>query len=301
VPATLANQPSLVRSAARARRSLARLLLFWDYDTQWGADRTRNPERAGDWGHLEFENTDRILELQAKFGVRACFAVVGSAALPGARPYHDQAQIRAIHGSGHEVASHSHRHEWLPALNPDELRETLRSSKNALEQCIGARVVTFAPPFNQPYSYPAQLAFSRSERRERGAGRVDLPALCKALRDSGYRFCRVTYFSIASQMILRICGARPHRRGYLEQIADVTCARLNSPCGFGISTLRTLEHSVASGGLLVVYGHPHALKWDNSQHERHLTVFFEEVARLQRCGLLRVCLPRELLTTEQRK
>ena len=78
--------------------------------------------------------------------VPACFAVVGSAALPGKRPYHAPEQIRRIHDAGHEVASHSHRHEWLPALSRQALRETLSASKDALEQCIGAPIATFVPP-----------------------------------------------------------------------------------------------------------------------------------------------------------
>src|ERR1700752_3269800 len=82
------------------------VLFFWDYDTQWGADRSRANGGPKSWGEFEFENTDRILELHQEFGVNACFAVVGAAALPGERPYHDPNQIRRIHAAGHEVGSH---------------------------------------------------------------------------------------------------------------------------------------------------------------------------------------------------
>ena len=57
-----------------------KLIIFWDYDTQWGADRSRSPGGAKTWGNLEFENTERLLELHAQYGVPACFAVVGAAA-----------------------------------------------------------------------------------------------------------------------------------------------------------------------------------------------------------------------------
>src|SRR3990172_9230526 len=82
------------------------LLLFWDYDTAWGSD----------LGRFEFESTDALLDLHEQYGVRACFAVVGAAALPGDRPHHDPTQVQRIHSAGHEVASHSLRHEWLPGL-----------------------------------------------------------------------------------------------------------------------------------------------------------------------------------------
>jgi len=141
------------------------LLFFWDYDTQWGADRSRNPSRSRTWGQFDFEHTERLLELHAEYVVPACFAVVGAAALPGQRPYSDPAQVRRIHAMGHEVASHSFRHEWLPGLDRHSLLEALRASKNALEQCVGASVISFVPPYNQPFDYPPGWSFSLSERR----------------------------------------------------------------------------------------------------------------------------------------
>src|ERR1035437_987735 len=90
-------------------------VIFWDYDTQWGGDRSRSPGGPKNWGRLDFENTERLLELHAQFNIPACFAVVGAAALPGLRPYHDPDQIRRIHAAGHEIASHSFQHDWLPA------------------------------------------------------------------------------------------------------------------------------------------------------------------------------------------
>src|SRR5438309_3867691 len=90
------------------------LVFFWDYDTQWGGDRSRSPGGRKAWGAAEFENTELLLELHAAHDLPACFAVVGAAALPGERPYHDQAQIRRIACAGHEIASHGFEHEWLP-------------------------------------------------------------------------------------------------------------------------------------------------------------------------------------------
>ena len=167
------------------------LLLFWDYDTQWGADRSRLPGGKKDWGGLEFPNTDRLLEILDRFGMLACFAVVGSAALPGERPYHDPEQVRRIHAAGHEVGSHALRHDWLPGLRRDELSRTLRESREALEQCLGHAVTSFVPPFNQPYDYPSRLSISLEERRTGSVDRVGIPGLCRALAETGFTFCRV--------------------------------------------------------------------------------------------------------------
>ena len=144
-------------------------------------------------GHLEFPGTDELLELHERFGVPACFAVVGAAALPGERPYHDPKQIRRIHAAGHEIASHAFKHEWLPGLDRRALLRTLRDSKDALEQCIGAPVVSFVPPFNQPFHYARGWSFSVSELREAGVHHTTLDRLCDALRETGYAFCRVAY------------------------------------------------------------------------------------------------------------
>ena len=119
--------------AATQDANVPNVVIFWDYDTQWGADRSRNPRGAPTWGPLEFPNTDALLELHARYGVPACFAVVGAAALAGSRPYHDPDQIRRIHQLGDEVASHSFRHEWLPGFDPAALDETVRHSKDALD------------------------------------------------------------------------------------------------------------------------------------------------------------------------
>jgi hypothetical protein len=277
----------------------AQLLFFWDYDTQWGADRSRSRGGPKAWGPLEFENTERLLELHAEHDVPACFAVVGAAALPGERPYHDPNQIRRIHKAGHEIASHSLRHEWLPGLSARELKATLTQSKDALEQCLGVSVVSFVPPFNQPFDYPRRGAFSLSERREARGCRNDLRVLCEALAEAGYQFCRVCYRPIVVRLGEWLSGRPLDRPGHLESIAGVRCARLNTPGGFGSPALAMLDRCAESGGLVVVYGHPHSLADDTAQGEATLIPFLRDVNRLRREGRVQVCLPSTLSTVQE--
>jgi len=269
------------------------ILFFWDYDTQWGGDRSRLPGGPKAWGALEFANTERLLELHAEHDVPACFAVVGSAALPGERPYHDPAQVRRIHAAGHEIGSHSHRHEWLPALGPAALRETVASSKDAIEQCIGAPVTTFVPPWNQPFDYPAGFSFSLSERRHAGRDRTGLVRLCETLEATGYRFCRVAYRPMHQRLAEAVVGRRLDQKGRVETIRGISCARLNTPGGFARSTVEVLRRSARRGGLVVVYGHPHSLTLGNSQDERHLAPFLQRVSAMCKAGELKVALPRD--------
>jgi peptidoglycan/xylan/chitin deacetylase (PgdA/CDA1 family) len=274
----------------------ARLLLFWDYDTQWGADRSRVPGGPKAWGPLEFENTGPLLDLLAKYDVPSCFAIVGSAALPGERPYHDPVQIRRIRDSGHEIASHAHRHEWLPGLDRTALRATLRASKDALEQCVGEEVVTFVPPFNQPFDHAAGFSFSLSERRESGQDRTDLSQLCTALVETGYRLCRVAYRPMHLRFAERVARRRLDRPARVELISGLHCVRLNTPGGFGLATVRRIEKYLDRGGIWSLYAHPHSLRdGATAQTQDRLESFLKIVGQWRRDGRVRCRLPREIL------
>ena len=274
------------------------LLCFWDYDTQWAGDRSRLPGGPKPWGHLEFECTERLLELHDRYAIPACFAVVGAAALPGQRPYHDPEQVRRIHEAGHEIASHAFRHEWLPGLGTRALRTVLRDSKDVLEQCIGAAVVSFVPPYNQPFDYPAGGSISLAERREAGRERTGLHALCTALADTGYRFCRVAYRPMHTRLAELLLRRRLDRPARPAMIAGVMCVRLNGPCGFDAESMAMIDRCVAQGGIAVIYGHPHSLRSGNSQDERALVPLLEHVCELRNEGRLRVSLPRHLLSPD---
>jgi hypothetical protein len=271
------------------------LLVFWDYDTQWGGDRSRSPGGPKAWGAAEFENTERLLELHAAYEVPACFAVVGAAALSGGRPYHDPAQIRRIALAGHEVASHGFEHEWLPGVGQQRLRDILRRSKDALEQCIGGPVVSFVPPYNQPFDYAKGWSFSLSERRQAGPDRIDVARLCMALAETGYGICRVSYRPLHLRLADRLLGCRVDRPVRPAQIAGITCVRLNAPVGFRTDTRAVVDRCVTHGGIVVVHGHPHSLRSGNGQDERWLGPFLQHVRALRADGRLRCVLPRELL------
>jgi len=284
-------------NGAGSKTTKSQLLFFWDYDTQWGADRSRSGGGRQDWGALEFENTERLLELHSNYGVSACFAVVGAAALPGKRPYHDPSQIRRIHEAGHEVGSHAFQHEWLPGLGRRELLETLRASKSAIEQCIGAPVSTFVPPYNQPYDYIQGSSLSLSERRLAGRNRTNLSQLCEALVETGYLFSRVSYRPIFQRISERLLRRRLDQPSRFEKIGGITCIRLNTPGGFDEPALLMLERCAEAGGVVVVYGHPHSIQGQGSQNESHLIAFLKRVSELTRQNKLAITLPNRVLGT----
>jgi peptidoglycan/xylan/chitin deacetylase (PgdA/CDA1 family) len=275
-----------------------RVMVFWDYDTQWGAERSRSGPKS--WGPAEFENTDRLLDLLRTHNVPTTFACVGAAALPGDRPYHDPGQIRRMHAEGHEVGSHSFHHDWLPGLAPAKLRESLLRSRETLENCIGAPVVTFVPPWNQPYDYAAVGSISLSERREvRGQPRTDVPRLIAALNDTGYKFARLAFRSGLRRLRERIAGRELPVPAHVAEAKGLKYVLLNTPAGFD-EPARAMVRTVAdSGGIAVVWGHPHSLTSDNAQNERHFVPFLEWVAELRARGAVEIVLPRQLLAEGQ--
>lgn len=273
------------------------VMIFWDYDTQWGADRSRDTSRRSDWGPREFPNTDRLLDIHARYDIPACFAVVGAAALPGMRPYHDPDQVRRIHAAGHEVASHSFRHEWLPGLGREALRETLRTSKDALEQCLSAPVTAFVPPFNQPFDYALRLSISLSERLTVRRGRTDVGRLCEALAESGYRFCRLAYRPFRDRLSDLLHGYEVHRPSKPETISGVRCVRLNAPCGFHDVSRNLIERHLDRTGYWVLYGHPHsATDDDNPQSVRFVERTLAVLHEWRAAGRIRCIVPRDMDT-----
>src|SRR5688572_29033483 len=68
------------------------------------------------WGDLQSRvrsNTDGLLELFSKRGVRATFFVLGWVA------ERQPALIRSIHAQGHEVACHGYSHELVYRQTPE--------------------------------------------------------------------------------------------------------------------------------------------------------------------------------------
>ncbi len=271
------------------------LIIFWDFDAQWGAERSRAPGGEKSWGALDFGNTEQLLEIHARYGIHACFAIVGAAALPGERPRHDPDLVRRIAESGHEVASHSMRHEWLPGLGYEKLIRSLRESKDALQQATGCPVVSFVPPYNQPFDYLPKGSLSLSERKLAGRDRIDLGRLCRALQETGYRFCRVGYSPWYERFRKFLFQKRAPRLSRPETIAGITCLRPGAPAGFREAALSLLYHCARLGGIAVVYGHPHSLHTGKAQDERYLVPFLEQARRLMDDGQLSILLPRQLV------
>jgi polysaccharide deacetylase family protein (PEP-CTERM system associated) len=85
-------------------------------------------------------NTDRLLELLARFGATGTFFTVGWVAR------RQPTLVRRIAEAGHEVASHSFWHRRVNTLTPEEFRADVRDCKAALEDACGRPVHGFRAP-----------------------------------------------------------------------------------------------------------------------------------------------------------
>ena len=186
-------------------------------------------------------------------------------------------------------------HEWLPGLAYAGLLRTLRESKDAIEQCTGAPVLSFVPPNNQPFDYRQRWAISLTERRSVRGERTDIPAMCRALHEAGYQFARISYRPLSA----RLARLLPARRAYVprapQTIEGITCLRLSGPAGFAREACGLLERCAATGGYAVIYGHPHSLYASNAQNERRLVDLLAKASELCKRGELEVVLPRDIV------
>jgi polysaccharide deacetylase family protein (PEP-CTERM system associated) len=82
----------------------------------------------------------RLLAMLDRTGAKGTFFVLGWIAErhPGL--------VISIARAGHEIASHGWDHRRIPAQRPDEFRESVRRTKNRLEDITGAAVIGFRAP-----------------------------------------------------------------------------------------------------------------------------------------------------------
>jgi len=100
-----------------------------------------------------------ILEQLARFDQKATFFVVGALARQQPDLVHDIAR------AGHEVASHSWDHQRIHNFTPEQFREDVRRSKDALEQLLGEPIVGYRAP---TFSVVRQTAWALDILAEEG-------------------------------------------------------------------------------------------------------------------------------------
>ena len=238
--------------------------------------------------NADYEGASILLRVLREHDVKATFGVVGQAALPGEPPDNCQEQIQTIHHAGHEIASHSMTHRFLPPLRDDELAEEAAASKRALEMCIGAGVQGFIPPFNRPSHFPRGGAFSISEMfglAGRGRGRQSISTMLRTLSRAGFTWSRVSFQNTLFQLGRRVgvVAERPPMQPFIHH--GMVAIPLHQT-GFGHGAQALVHRWLGTDLVLTLYGHPNQALAANGQNARELDRFLLELRAVRNEGKL---------------
>ena len=97
-------------------------------------------ESWGLWPSRVVANTQRVLDLFARYNAKATFFFVGWVA---ARFPH---LVREVQSHGHELACHSYWHRTVYSLTPDEFRKDTRQAKRTIEDATGTPIAGYRAP-----------------------------------------------------------------------------------------------------------------------------------------------------------
>jgi len=179
---------------------MKKIILIWDFDGPIGQINSSYPYNFRFENlEVEIDNVKWILKELKSRGIKCCFAITGFSAEKGVYPYTFPELIHEISKQGHEIASHSWRHEWTPIFKKDQIDKSLKRSKMALENVLESKqkVTGFVPPHNRPMTWWQRGAFSVGDR-----GIFPFFAmgstenLLKLLTKNDYQWIRVSYKNI---------------------------------------------------------------------------------------------------------
>ncbi len=233
-----------------------KLVLSFDYDSPAGYRQSFNNTVRDPWA--DFRGTEALLKVLAAHDVKTSFAVVGSAALEGVPPEQCREQIREIHATGHEIASHSMYHRFIPPMTSQELFEDLKASKSVLESCIGTEVRGFIPPFNRPCHFPEMNAFSLSDvlgLQGRGRGQQSVGSLVKTLGALGFGWCRASFQRTIDKVRERL-GISNHRLPAQPFLFENVVVVPLHATGFGPAATRLVRRYIDRDIVLTTFAHP---------------------------------------------
>jgi peptidoglycan/xylan/chitin deacetylase (PgdA/CDA1 family) len=265
-----------------------KLAISFDYDSPEGY---RNSFGMQGWpADSDQQGTDVLLRVLNDRAALATFGVVGRVALDGIPPEHCPEQVRRIHHDGHEVASHSMFHRFLPPLRRNELLEDAATSRKVLEDRIDAPVRGFIPPFNRPMHFPQRRAFSVSEligAHGRGRARVSLGGMLRVLTQAGYGWSRVS-FEDKVAALLRRAGFRTQTTPPQPFLFDGIVAIPLHSTGFGEASTALVRQYLRTDLTIAIYGHPNQALEPNDQSAAKLASFLDTFEKERADGLLHI-------------
>ncbi len=176
-----------------------KIILIWDFDGAIGQINATYPYNFNfDKFEEEINNIHYILDKLEEYKIKTCFAITGFSAEKGLYPYVFPELINQIATKGHEIASHSWKHEWTSIFTENQIEKSLIRSKKSLESVINGNIVCgFVPPHNRPMTWFRRGAFSLGDRGIFPFFKMgDNQKLINLLKKNNYKWVRVSYRNI---------------------------------------------------------------------------------------------------------
>ena len=183
---------------------MKKIILIWDFDGAIGQINSSMPYNFNFQNfNNEIENVKEILEILDQYNIKCCFAITGFSAEEGVFPYTFPSLIKEINLRGHEVASHSWRHEWSSIFTKKQIDKSLKRSKLILEECIANNHVHgFVPPHNRPMTWLQKGAFSFGDRGIFPLFKMaNTENLISLLKKNNYKWIRITHNNLFNKLL----------------------------------------------------------------------------------------------------
>lgn len=90
------------------------------------------------WGN---EDTPQLIEILAKYDVKATFFVVGD----WVDKYSES--VKQLSDAGHEVMNHSNKHPHMPELSREKMMAEINDCSNKIEAITGVKPILFRAPY----------------------------------------------------------------------------------------------------------------------------------------------------------
>lgn len=266
----------------------AKIILIWDYDTPLTTITATKPYNYSFEASLQEANdVDTILRYADDNLLKFTFAVVGFGAEKSVYPFDVREKIKKIHNHGHEIASHSWKHEWFPHLTKYQIQKSLERSKKSLEECIDApgSVIGFVPPHDRPTSWPAKFAFSLDDRAlypfHPGA---NIAYLLQELKRQKYGWCRVSYRPFWKKLI-DWKGSDFHvRLNKSWQVSDGVVHFQGTYSGFDEPLIPLIDIAIKKSYPIVIVGHPAALSRNKTGNIKYFDSFINYLVTKIKAG-----------------
>jgi len=267
------------------------LSIIWDFDGPIGMVNSTYPYNFSPRPFkTEQTNVLQILDVLDEFSIKATFAVTGLGCEKGIMPpFKVSHLVKQIHQNGHEIASHSWKHENFSKLNFEQAKRSLLRSKKILEEITGGGTVFgFIPPHNRPMTWLKKGRISVGDNRIFPFQKTgDLSGILDLLNDCGYRWIRISGHSVFHKLM----KISPKQRAYFAKNQLVLDHHY---CGFDKIGVEIQLESKAKH--ITLSAHP--LMWSRANKKESMKNFRDTVLylkQLEQSGDLVILQPRQLL------